>query len=683
MVLKFQQPIISIKYFFEVLFVIGFLTSSSIQAQNQQMVDSLRKLVQLTNTQDTTKIKAYNDLGIQYAPSNPKLAKIYINKALNIAIEIDRPRGISGSYNCLGIVYYHQKEHDSALINFKKALVINQELGHQWGQASALNQIGVVQNIKNNYYGAIQSFQQAGEIFKASNDSISFAKSMQNIGYSYARMLHYKKAIEYYLEAIQLYELLNNTEGIGRGYMNIGDLLNKQKEYKKALEYFYKVLPIVKEGGNKQSLSLILKNMGISYKGLKNYDTAMSYFRESLEYRMLTNNKKNIAIIHSQIGDIYYEMKDYNNAIKYQKEALQNYSVKGHNSSKMFSNIIISNSYLQLNKLNLAKKYAENAIEISKRIADIRGEKEVYHILSLIAKKEGNSDKALQFYMKFQQFNDSLYILENKKQVQELRIIYETDKKNLQIETQKKDIIILDAKNETKKQLLFFGGVGLISIFGFILLFKSRNTAKRRQKSQEIFSRNLITAQENERTRLARELHDSVGQKLMLLTKKIKMGENSDLVTLSENTLDELRAISRGLHPPTIEGLGVTRAIIAMINEVDKYTNIFFTNEIENIDNVLSKEFELHLYRIVQEVLNNIVKHANAKETFITIEKERNFIKMSIEDNGSGFDFSKELNNNVSLGMKTLRERVKIIKSNIKITTQLNKGTIVKLVIPI
>lgn len=680
MVLKLQQPI---KYFFEVLFVIGFLTNSSIQAQNQQMVDSLRSLVQLNNTQDTTKIKAYNDLGIQYAPSNPKLAKIYINKALNIAIEIDRPRGISGSYNCLGIVYYYQKEHDSALINFKKALVINQELGHQWGQASALNQIGVVQNIKNDYYGAIQSFQQAGEIFKASNDSISFAKSRQNIGYSYALMLHYEKAIEYYLEAIQLYELLNNTEGIGRGYMNIGDLLNKEKGYKRALEYFYKALPIVKEGGNKQSLALILKNMGVSYKGLKNYDTAMSYFRESLEYRMLTNNKKNIAIVQSQIGDTNYEMKDYNNAIKYQKEALQNYSVKGHNSSKMFSNIIISNSYLQLDKLNLAKKHAEIAIEISKRIADVRGEKEAYNTLSLIAKKEGNIEKALQLYMKFQQFNDSLYVLENKKQVEELRIIYETDKKNLQIETQKKDITILDAENKVKNQWLIFISTGLISFFGFILLIRSRNSAKRKQKSEEIYAQNLITAQEQERTRLARELHDSVGQKLMLLTKRTKMLKDSDLTLLSESTLDELRAISRAIHPPAIESLGLTAALEAMINGVDKHTAIFFTNDIENIDNVLSKESELHLYRIVQEVLNNIVKHANAKAAFINIKKNEQQLNVTIKDNGNGFDFVKELNKNVSLGMKTLKERSKIIKSNLEITTQLNKGTIVKLAIPI
>jgi CheY-like chemotaxis protein len=109
----------------------------------------------------------------------------------------------------------------------------------------------------------------------------------------------------------------------------------------------------------------------------------------------------------------------------------------------------------------------------------------------------------------------------------------------------------------------------------------------------------------------------------------------------------------------------------------------FFTNDIENIDNLLNKADALHVYRIIQEVLNNIVKHANAKEVFVTVEKNHNHIKLSVEDNGNGFDFSEEVNKNVSLGMKTLKERAKIIKSILKITSEQNKGTVVQLEISI
>src|SRR5690606_31259157 len=194
---------------------------------------------------------------------------------------------------------------------------------------------------------------------------------------------------------------------------------------------------------------------------------------------------------------------------------------------------------------------------------------------------------------------------------------------------------------------------------------------------------NLIKAQELERTRVARELHDSVGQKLMLLTKKTKTTGNAEVESLAANTLQELRAISRGLHPATLERLGPTAAIRTMIDEMDANTSIFFTHEIDDIDILLSKEASLHLYRIIQEVLNNMVKHAEAKAASITIEKKKNSIEAIIMDNGKGFELAEIQKTSDSLGMKTLLERAKILHSKIDIKSQINKGTTVTLTIPI
>src|SRR5690606_29541749 len=123
---------------------------------------------------------------------------------------------------------------------------------------------------------------------------------------------------------------------------------------------------------------------------------------------------------------------------------------------------------------------------------------------------------------------------------------------------------------------------------------------------------------------------DSVGQKLMLLTKKTKSTGNPEMEFLASNTLEELRTISRGLHPATLERLGPTAAIRNMIDEVDANTDIFFTHEIDNIAALLSKEASLHLYRIIQEVLDNIVKHADAKVASIIIEKRNTVIETVI-----------------------------------------------------
>jgi signal transduction histidine kinase len=303
--------------------------------------------------------------------------------------------------------------------------------------------------------------------------------------------------------------------------------------------------------------------------------------------------------------------------------------------------------------------------------------------LSKVYKALGNNEKENLHLNNYYAIKDSISNVQKINTLSYYQTYFETKKRDFKINSQDKDIALLNEMNKVKNQWLIFSSTGLLSFFVFILLIMSRNTAKREQKSEEIYAQHLITAQEQERTKLARELHDSVGQKLMLLTKRTKKLKDSDLIALSESTLDELRTISRAIYPPMIEGLGLTMAIESMINEVDAHTNLFFTNDIENIDNLLKKDDALHVYRIIQEVLSNIVKHANAKATYITIKKNKKLINIIIKDNGSGFDFVKELNKNEGLGMKTLKERSKLIKSNIEITSQLYKGTVIKLIIPL
>jgi signal transduction histidine kinase len=205
---------------------------------------------------------------------------------------------------------------------------------------------------------------------------------------------------------------------------------------------------------------------------------------------------------------------------------------------------------------------------------------------------------------------------------------------------------------------------------------------KKRQRLQEGFSQDLIKAQEDERLRVARELHDSVGQKLMLLTKKTKNTGNPDMESLAGNTLEELRSISRGLHPSILERLGISAAIKNMVDEVDSNTDIFFTHDIEDIDSLLTKEASLHLYRIIQEALNNMVKHAEAKAASVVIEKKGNCLEATITDNGKGFEYSEKIQSSASLGMKTLMERAKILHSKIDIKSHLNQGTTILLTIP-
>lgn len=226
-------------------------------------------------------------------------------------------------------------------------------------------------------------------------------------------------------------------------------------------------------------------------------------------------------------------------------------------------------------------------------------------------------------------------------------------------------------------------GIALIALFSIIYLFRSRKFARVKQNLQEKFSQDLVNEQENERSRLAMELHDSVGQKLMLLTKKTKMIQDEDMEVLANGTLEELRSISRGLYPAVLNRFGFSKAVTTMCDEMDSNTELFFTVDVEHVDAYVSKDKAIHLYRIIQECLNNILKHAKAKAVSITIEKQKDEIITTVEDNGVGFDITSGIDKMTSLGMKTLNMRAKLINSQLNFDSKLNQGTTVNIITPI
>ncbi|TSE03470.1 tetratricopeptide repeat protein [Aquimarina algiphila] len=457
---------------FYLVFVLcyGVFLSQELSAQNLKIVDSLRFLVNDHDTPDSTLVIGYNDLGIQYATSDSKLAKTYINKALKIAKSSKNQRGIAGAQNCLGIVYYYQKQYDSALVYFNKALAINKREKYYWGQGSALHQIGVIHKYQANYLRAIESFQKSRELFHSINDSISFAKAIENIGSCYYYIGNHHKAMEFHLQAMSIYEKKHDINGISREYNYLSRSLIDQKEYQKALDYLNEALIVIRKSGNNIQVAVALQNIVRCYVGLNNYDKALKYSMEALEYKKLSGNKKNIASTQSSIGEIYYHLKDYNKAIDYLKKSLENHVYNGDYTSKMITCHRLSKTYLAIHKLGQAKFYATKALGISKKIKNLKGEKNTYTILASIVEQEGRGMEASGYYKKALELKDSMLKIENEKQARQLQMMYETEQKELQIDQQENEIQLLKQRvkiNKLKYSLLIIVLVLILIILGF------------------------------------------------------------------------------------------------------------------------------------------------------------------------------------------------------------------------
>lgn len=229
----------------------------------------------------------------------------------------------------------------------------------------------------------------------------------------------------------------------------------------------------------------------------------------------------------------------------------------------------------------------------------------------------------------------------------------------------------IEAKNFFYKTGWFYLLItaAIISLLLYFL-FQSR----KRQAMQIGFTRDLLTSQEKERKRIAKELHDSVGQQLTLIKKKSQKQDQEEITHLTNKILEEVRSISRGLYPPNLKLFGLTGSIEQLLYDIDEQTNLFCSVDLEDVDAYFDEEQTLNIYRFIQESVSNILKHANATAVSVFLEKSKEQVVVTVSDNGDGFEVQDKIPQN-SLGIKTLKERILALGGSLNIESTLKKGT--------
>lgn len=225
---------------------------------------------------------------------------------------------------------------------------------------------------------------------------------------------------------------------------------------------------------------------------------------------------------------------------------------------------------------------------------------------------------------------------------------------------------------------------------------RKTNQLKHEVAIQQKFSKQLIEAQENERKRIASELHDGLGQNLLIISNLAQVGlrnnninsSKKQLTNITENaqeSIEEVRRIAHNLHPYQLDELGLSSALQSMLKKLSKATSMNLSTYIENIDGYFRSDQYIHLFRVVQEGMNNIIKHASAQNVVISISKLENTIQIIIKDDGKGMDYNfedKEIKPS-GFGLQKMKERVKVLNGNLSIESLPMKGTTIKITIPV
>jgi len=231
---------------------------------------------------------------------------------------------------------------------------------------------------------------------------------------------------------------------------------------------------------------------------------------------------------------------------------------------------------------------------------------------------------------------------------------------------------------------------------GPAIYFRRVTQLKRRHAQQQEFSMRLIASQEAERKRIAAELHDSLGQNIIIIKNRALLGKQAgeDKESISEQldeiaktataTLDDMRKIAHNLRPLNLERFGLTDTIAHTVKDVGAASGISLQSTLENIDGLVQPEMEMHIFRIIQEALNNIVKHSHATCGSVTIAKEATSVRLTIQDNGKGFDVSSRADNkhNAGFGLEDIRHRADLINARLTIAASPGGGTTINAAVP-
>ena len=532
---------------------------------------------------------------------------------------------------------------------------------------------------------SIPEYQRSKEFALKANDSLFFGKVLNYEASAYSDLGAYAKASNIFRKAISIFTKLGNTKGIMSAKIGLANLYSKIGFIDEAESERKEILDIIADSKQikDQSLIPVLYNMAIDYNKQNKQQQRLDALNRAYTICQETKNIQLLPIITYSLLGAYAENDNVEKTNYFYKIIENRYANLTPIPIEDEYHNAMSRYYFFRKQYDKALDESFNVLKSYETAQNVEGIYVTKNIISEIYTQKQDARNALYYYKTSRLISDSLTNIQKANALSYYQTLYETQIKDFTISTQKNDIELLAEKNTKKQQALLFGGMGFSMLFLFTWLIRSRNDNKKQRETQEMFTQQLLKTQEEERIKIARDLHDSIGQKLMLLSRKAKNTANAEMDILASTSLDELRSISRGLYPSILERLGLTTAIKVLIDEVDRNTDIFFSYDIDNIDQLVSKENALHFYRIIQESLNNLVKHSGAKAATITIEKNSKNIYTAVKDNGIGFDFYDHKNTQNSLGMKTLRERTRMIHSKLNIISSPKQGTSVELFTPI
>ncbi|MEP5338408.1 MAG: tetratricopeptide repeat protein [Algibacter sp.] len=541
-------------------------------------------------------------------------------------------------------------------------------------------------------------YHKSEKFYKDSKYKFEYAKVLYGIAVIQANEKDYTGSEATSFEAISILESLGDSDMINQRksfvYNSLGNVFDELGQFDESIRYYKNSIELKNslKGDFKFSIDNSINNMAKAYSNSGNYALALKYYNQLLENKKAKNERPDFyaMVLGNYAYNLYLSKKTKQLPDLFFKALKITDSVSPNGYNSIIINQHIAEYYHDSGNSSLAKFYAYKAKSISEKY----GNDDLLKSLLLLSKIE-KGDKAFKHLNAYVKLNDSLYRNERSIRNKFERIRFETnqiEKENVKIAKERMWLLIISV-------VLIIASLLLYIIINQRTKNKELQFIQKQQETNEEIYNLMLSEQDNieearviEKKRISEELHDGVLGRLFgtrLSLDSLNMATSEDAINTRSQYISELktieediRKVSHELNTDFVSGSG----FIDIINNLVETQTLAYQLKYKlnqdgaiNWDGVSNKN-KIHIYRIIQEALHNIHKHAEATIVTISFKLKKSLICLNIVDDGSGFDVNKAKS---GIGLKNINSRTAEINGIIKIKSEINEGTTVTIEIPI
>ena len=684
------------------------------------VLDSLHQVIR-RHPADSAGARAYVALSEQVLNSNQDSAVYFARRAIRVGQRTGLPL-LASAYMRLGTARYYKGQFVEAGQAYDSALVWARRYGDSRQMGEAMRRQGNVHMEAAQYPEAIASYRQAMLIHSRAKQSVESAMALGNIGFVHKMSGNYDQALVCFFQSLRQLEQALDTEtrtpaaekkalnAKGSVLSYIGETYNRTKNWAQARVYLSRLQTHYQQTGNIEGVANTLTNLANTNASSGNLALAETQLTQSLAIQRQRHDVLAVAIAQSNLAEILERRQKHRAALALFESALVMYR-QTHNLRQPYHSYVGSvTARLGLGQLPQARMALDSARRYIRQMQSKQAYATYYEAEQAYFEQAGQPAMALRSYRLYTQYKDSLLDADKSKVLADLTVRYETDKKEAQNQLLQKQQQLQAALFHTQGQVLRRRNTqllaallvaGLLGVVGYLLFNRRRlrQQVELEQQQQRLERQRVaavLEAEENERRRIGSDLHDGIGQlltaaKLNLHALGHQLGDRLDghrelldnAMEVVDESFREVRGISHNLMPNALLKRGLAAAVRDFLNKLPSNQGLRVEVEAFGLDDVrLDPTVESVLFRVIQELVQNIIKHANASQISLQLVRNEDELTVMVEDNGIGFDPA-ALGPDAGIGLRNVATRLAYLGGQAQFDSMPGRGTTVTLEVPL